>query len=215
VPHYFLLHDSHLFEGQILPAFAGSWQGKSFEPIVALARQLEPRIAAFGDKFRMGADKAMLELIARGMKFNRDIWEMALGEVLYYGARETPNAPVSFGSLRFLLGSTGNVLTSRSDWPWIDRAILGARTLRLGRGVYHPQDAGWNSTAEAAVIAAEASRVDSEGWHEAALKQFDASLDEEDRADELALARDALQGIRAIYQQAVDSNFIVVCEQIH
>jgi hypothetical protein len=216
LPHYFLLHDPHFFQTEIVPAFTLSWQTNTFEPVIAVANKLRPGIAAFSEKFRMGVDEPMLEHVARGMKFNKAVWEMALGEALFYGAKEAPDAPVSFSALRFLLGSRvkQSELTARSDWPWIDRAVLGSRTLRFGRGVYRPQDAGWNVVVEAASLAAEAQHVDPGSWQEAQLEQLDASLDEEDKADELALAREALQGIRMIYDRAAQFGFVVVCEYI-
>jgi hypothetical protein len=216
LPHYFLLHDSLIFHRDIVPAFALSWQSRSFGPVVPLAKQLQGGIADFSEKFRMGTEEPTLAHLAEGMKFDRAVWEMALGEALFYGAKEAPDTPVSFGSLRFLLGSRKEFgeLTARSDWHWIDRAVLGSRTLRLGRGVYRSQDAGWNQACEAALLAVEAQRVDPESWTEEQLKQFDSSLDDEDRLDELALAHDALQGVRTIYDRAARLEFVVVCEFI-
>jgi hypothetical protein len=164
----------------------------------------------------MGTDEPMLEHVARGMKFNRAVWEMALGEALFYGAKEAPDTPVSFSSLRYLLGSrAGNgEFEARSIWPWIDRAMLGSRTLRLGRAVYRPQDAGWNRPAEAASLASETRSVEPEKWRESDLDLLDATMDDEDRADELALAKEALQGLRMIYDRAALHEYVVVCEYI-
>lgn len=164
----------------------------------------------------MGSDEPVVEQISRGMRFDRDLWEMALGETLFYGATEVPDTPVSFGSLRFLLGSRAHesLMAARSEWPWIERAVLGSRTFRLGRGVYRSQDAGWNGPAEAALLADKARVVDPASWRSEQLAEFDASLEEEDRADELALAQQALQQLRTLYQRATEFNYVVVCEQI-
>jgi hypothetical protein len=216
MPHYFLLHDPHMFQSRILPAFASSWQDRSFEPVIPLAIQLRESIAAFGDKFRMGVDEPILELIARGMKFNRDVWEMAFGESLFYGAKEAPDAPVSFGSLRFFLGSSASSgeSISRSQWHWIDRALLGSHSFRLGRAIYRPNNAGWNTAIDSASLATLAGQVIPQTWQAAQLEAFDSSLDEEDRVDELALAHQALQGLRAIYNRAIEQGNVVICEQI-
>jgi hypothetical protein len=216
VPHYFLLHDSHFFQECILPAFGRSWQSSSFEPIGSLAPHFRPGIAAFTEKFRMGTDETVLEQIARGMQFDRDVWEMAFGEALFFGAREAPDAPVSFTSLHFLLASQTEAerLLARSEWPWIDRAVLGSRTFRFGRGSYRTQDAGWNSPMEAKLLAAEALGVDSGSWQADQLEKLDATLEEEDRRDELALAQQALQQLRSVYDRAVELESVVVCERI-
>jgi hypothetical protein len=216
LPHYFLLHDPLIFETQIVPAFTLSWKTCSFEPLAALAAQLKTGIAAFASKYRLGVDEPMLERIASGMQFDRAVWEMALGEALFYGAKEAPDAPVSFTSLQYLLGSRSDSgdLAARIDWPWIDRAILGSRTLRFGRGVYRPRDAGWNGPFEAVNLTAQLNGIDSEPWNVGHLEQLDASLDEEDKVDELALARDALLGIRTIYDRAAQVGYVVICEQI-
>ncbi len=192
MPHYFLFHDAAFFQTELVAAFTQSWKISSFEPLVAVAKQLKEGISNFSEKFRMGADEPILGHVARGMKFNRAVWEMALGEALFYGAREAPDSPVSFGSLRFLLGSRRDegALEARSEWPWIDRAVLGSRTLRFGRAVYRPQNAGWNGKAEAASFAVESQRVDPETWCEADLQLLDGTLDQEDLADELALAKE-------------------------
>jgi hypothetical protein len=216
LPHYFLLHEPFIFERQIVPAFAMSWKINSFEPLATLAAQMKPGITAFGEKFRMGADAPILEQLAGGMKFDKAIWEMALAEALFYGAKEAPDSPTSFTSLRFLLGSPIETieLNARSNWPWIERAVLGSRTLRLGRGVYRPREAGWNSPAEAGQLATQLHTLDSGTWNPGQLTLMDASLDEEDRADELALAVEALAGLRTIYDRAVELEFVVFCEQI-
>ncbi len=216
MPHYFLYHDPRFFQTEIVPAFALSWKINSFEPVVAVAKQLEKDIATFSEKFRMGTDEPILDHVASGMKFNRDVWEMALGEALFYGAKEAPDSPVSFGSLRFLLGSRmrEGELRARSEWPWIDRAVLGSRSLRLGRAVYRPQHAGWNLAMEAASLASEAQSVDPEKWLESDLELLDATMDDENRADELALAKDSLQGLSTIYDRATRLDYVVVCEHI-
>ena len=216
MPHYFLLHDPFIFEKQLVPAFAMSWKINSFEPLLAITAQMKQGIAAFGEKFRMGADEAILAQVERGMNFDKAIWEMVLAEALFYGANEAPDSPVSFTSLRFLLGSADETsgAIARSNWSWIERAVLGSRTLRLGRAVYRPGAAGWNGLAEAGQILDELQRVDPGIWSARQLQAMDATLDEEDRADELGLATDAQAGLRTIYDRAVKKGFVVFCEQI-
>jgi hypothetical protein len=217
VPHYFLLHDSHFFEERILATFTLSWQSRSFTAVAEMVPLIRPGIASFTDKFRMGTDETVLEQVARGLQFDRDIWEMALGEALFFGAREAPESPISFASLRYLLGAQPepDPLVGRSEWLWIDRAVLGSRTLRFGRASYRTQNAGWNSPQQVSLLAGEARSVDPAPWHASQLEKFDVTLDDEDRSDELALALQALQQIRSIYDRATEFGHVVVCEAIN
>ncbi len=216
MPHYFLFHDPSFLKAQVIPAFTQSWRERTFEPVGELLDGLRAGMESFKQKFCLSDQEPVLAKLAGGVRFDRDAWEMALGEVLFFGARAAPDAPVSFHSLRYLLGSAAEEapFTSRSDWPWIDRAILGSHAFRLGRGVYRPQDAGWNETAESADLLTKLQGVDVASWNIAQLRQLDASWDAEDLEDELALAGDALAGLRQIYADACRNQFAVVCEHI-
>ena len=216
MPHFFLLHDPLIFETKLAPSFATSWKINTFMPLAAIIEQMKAGITAFGEKFRMGADAPILEQLERAIKFDKAIWEMALAEALFFGAKEAPDSPISFTSLCFLLGSPleTNDQIARTNWLWIERAVLGSRTLRLGRGVYRPLSAGWNSPTEAAQLVTQLHTVDAGTWNPGQLTLMDASLDEEDRADEVALALEALAGLRTIYGRAVELGFVVFCEQI-
>jgi hypothetical protein len=216
VPHYFLLHDPSFLESAIFPAFSRSWQERSFEPVAELSVRLREGMASFKERFCLSDQKPVLAQLAEGVRFDRAVWEMAFGEALFFGARGAPDAPVSFYSLRYLLGSAGSdaPLTSRSDWPWIERAVLGSRSFRLGRGVYRPTDAGWNPEVESASILAELQDVDAAGWSIEKLHELDASWDDEDLEDELALASQAVAGLRQIYAGACRNHLAIVCEYI-
>jgi hypothetical protein len=216
VPHYFLLHDPSFLESAIFPAFSRSWQERDFKPVAELSVRLREGMASFKERFCLSDQKPVLAQLAEGVQFDRAVWEMAFGEVLFFGAREAPDAPVSFHSLRYLLGSAAmdGPLTSRSDWPWIDRAVLGSHSFRLGRGVYRPNDAGWNREAETVSILAELQNVDEAGWSIEKLRELDASWDAEDLEDELALASQAVAGLRQIYAGACRNHWAIVCEYI-
>jgi hypothetical protein len=216
VPHYFLLHRPDFLEGLLLPAFTRSWQERSFTPLTEIALQLRPRFANFQQKFCLPAEDTVLERLIRGIHFDRAVWELAFGEGLFYGAVVAPDAPICFRSMRWLLGSRADVNTQlpRGEWHWIDRALLGSRTFRLGRPVYRLADAGWTSGSESIALLEKLLEVDSTEWTIHELARLDQSWDAEDLEDEWRLAHDALAGLRHIYKQVHVGGYAVVCEYI-
>src|SRR5437899_2263500 len=80
---YFLLHDAESFDRRISPALAASWRRRTFRPIVVLAADLGPALAAFADRYRLTADeRPFLADLQADRPFDRRLWRHLAGEVL-------------------------------------------------------------------------------------------------------------------------------------
>jgi hypothetical protein len=211
---YFLLHDAATFHRRIAPALAASWRRRDFGAVAALAAELAPALDAFAARYHLTADEQpLLRGVTAGQPFDRRLWRHLAGEVLLYAAVDAPALQTAPETLATLLapGQPG-----RDEWP-LDRlapilqAHFGSRDLDFGGVVYRPGHAGLNDTADVARLAAELAAVDPARWTAGDLYGL---ADDEERAEELAFARECFAALRAVYEQARANGQVVACEDI-
>jgi hypothetical protein len=211
---YFLLHDAETFHRRIAPALAASWQRRDFGPVAALAAELASALAAFAARFHLTTDEApLLRGVTTGQPFDRRLWRHLAGEVLLYAAADAPALQTAPETLAALLapGQPG-----RDEWP-LDRlapilqAHYGSRDVDFGGVVYRPGHAGLNDTADVERLAADLAAVDPECWTADDLRGL---TDDEERAEELAFARECFAALQDVYRQARELGQVIVCEEI-
>jgi hypothetical protein len=206
MPLYFLLHDAARFDGELRPALAAAWRRRSFEPCRPLCAALAPAAVAFAERYHTGHDEPLLAQVARGSApFDRDFWRLLVGEVLLYGAGSVPEIVTAPDTLSHLLAGP-------DDAAPIRQAHFGSHNLVFGGGFYRPDAAGYNDRTDVSRLADYLASVDPSTWTVADLAGLRAFADDEERADELAFARDALPPLAELYQGARDAGQVVVCE---
>jgi hypothetical protein len=199
---YFLLHDANMFHRRITPALAASWRRRSFGPVVALAAELGPAITAFADRYRLTADEQpLLAGLTADRPFDRRYWRHLAGEVLLYAAADAPAIQTAADTLA--------VLVKPEHRGAVRQAHLGSGDLDFDGVPYRPGHAGLNGAADVVRLADELAAIDAESWGAAAFAELG---DEDERAEELAFARECLAALRDIYTQARGQ--VVVCEDI-
>jgi hypothetical protein len=207
MPLYFLLHDAARFHVEIRPALAATWRRRSFEPCRPLCAALAPAAVAFAERYHTGHDEPLLAQVARGgVPFDRDFWRLLVGEVLLYGAASVPEVVTAPDTLGHLLAR------GQDDAAPIRQTHFGSRALVFGGGFYRPDAAGYNDTADVARLANYLASIDSSRWTVADLAGLREFADDDERADELAFAREVLVPLVELYRAARDAGQLVVCE---
>jgi hypothetical protein len=214
MPLYFLVLDADFFHRQAAPALTASWEQRSFTPCRALGDSLKSAAAAFAERFHTGAEEPVLARLADGFPFDRDIWRLLAGEVLLYGARdipEIPTAPNTLGCLlapeQYLRGSM-----SRPGLAPIYQAHFGTRDVVFGRAFYRPDAAGLNDVADVARLADFLDSIDPGAWTAHDLSELRGIADEDERREELELARDWFPLLQQLYRGNRGENRVIVCE---
>jgi hypothetical protein len=214
---YFLLHDADAFHRRLVPALAASWRRRDFGPLADLAAELIPALDAFADRYHLtAAEEPLLKRLTAALPFDRRLWRHLAGEVLLYAAADAPALQTAPDTLAALLapGQPG-----RDEWP-LDRlapilqAHHGSRDLDFGGVIYRPGHAGLNDAGDVARLADDLAAVDPARWTVDDLRAIPDLNDEDERAEELAFARDCFAALRALYGQARERGRVVVCEEI-
>jgi hypothetical protein len=214
MPVYFMLLDGACFEEQIRPALSASWRQRSFEPCRALCSALVPAAQSYLEKYHVGPDEPLLYKFARHLPFDRDYWRLLVGEILLFAAVEIPEIQIAPEVLCCLLAPehyrAGTV--PRERFAPIQQAHFGARELLFGGKCYRPEYAGYNHREDVARLADYLKSQDPNQWTTADLSGFREVADEDERAEELAFARDWFPALCALYWQAREAGQVVVCE---
>jgi hypothetical protein len=211
---YFLLLDGTNFEAQMRPALAACWRQRSFEPCRALCASLEPAARANAERFHIGGESLVIQA-AGGLPFDRGFWRLLVGEMLLVAAVDVPEFQTAPDTLCRLLapGSDPAANLPREQRPPILQAHHGSRDLTFGAATYRPEFAGYNNGADVARLADYLASLRPEEWTTAALA--DRPGDEEDRADELAFAREWFPVLRDLYLGAHERGQVLVLEQVY
>jgi hypothetical protein len=214
---YFLLLDADSFEGQFRPALAAGWRQRSFEPCRALCASLLPAARAYAQRYHTGADEPVLSLVAQGLPFDRVYWRHLVSEVLLFTAVEIPELQVCEETLCCLLALQNYraSVTSRERLAPIQQAHRGTRDLTFGAAVYRPENAGYNNRDDVARLAEYLARVRPEAWTVSDLTDLRGVETEEDRADELAFAREWFPALGDLFQRARGQGYVIVYESIY
>jgi hypothetical protein len=211
---YFLVLDAAVFENEIRPPLAASWQARSFEPCRTLCAALTPAAVAFSQRYHTGDDEPFVARVAAGLAFDRAFWRMLVGEVLLVAATEIPELQTCPDTLCHLLAPRQCGERLREQLPPILQAHRGSRDLTFGAATYRPEHAGYNDAADGARLAEYLAAVRPENWKPEDLQGLAGADDEEARADELELAREWFPALRDLYQQASTAGRVVVLESV-
>jgi hypothetical protein len=211
---YFLVLDGISFEQQMRPSLGASWRQRSFEPCTALCTALTPAAVAFAQRYHIGEEEPFIARVAAGLSFDRDFWRRLVGEVLLVAAVEIPELPTCPDALCRLLAPGTEPDPSRAQMPPILQAHRGSRDLTFGAAVYRPEHAGYNNATDIARLTEYLGAVRPETWTPQDLYGLPGADDEEARAEELALARDAFTALRDLYRSARDGGRVLVLESL-
>jgi hypothetical protein len=213
---YFLLLDAATFEETIRPALAESWRRRSFDPCRPLAAELADAAREYRELYHTGADDPLLTQVALGLPFDRLLWRTLVGEALLFAAAEIPEFQTNADTLCCLLAPENfrrGVMARESLAP-IQQVFRGSRDVTFGPAVYRPEHAGYSGAADVARLADYLAGVRPETWRPDDLRDL-PDLAEEDRADELAFAREWFPVLADVYRLARDRGRVIVVESIY
>jgi hypothetical protein len=213
---YVLVHNRAIYEGAVRPALAAAWRARTFAPCLAHATGWAAAARAYSERYHVSPDDLLLLRLAEGLPFDRDLWRLLVAEVLLVTAVEMPELPPHVESLARLLapGQPEPDLSRREGLAPIHQALHGSRDVRFGLAVYRPGHAGLNDAADVARLAGGLDAVRPEGWTAEALAGV-PGLEEEEREDELAFAREWFEVLRGVYRRAAEAGRVVVLETIY
>jgi hypothetical protein len=211
---YFLVHDRTILEQHLRPALAAAWRQRSFAPCLTLCREWTPAARAYAARWHV-PDEDVLLLRADGLTFDRAFWRALAGELLLFAARDIPELPTRLDTLGYLLAGGPAVAGAgkRDTLPPIHQALAGSRDLTFGAALYRPEHAGYNNAGDVARLADYLASVRPDSWSSDQLAEV-PGLDEEDRADELAFAREWFAVLRSLYASAAEAGQVLVLERI-
>jgi hypothetical protein len=212
---YFLVVDGALFRQQLRPAFAASWQRRSFGPCTELCVRFAPAAAAFAAQFHVREAGDLLNAVAAGEKFDRALWRQLVSDLLWFSAREIPEMQTAPEELTALLapGEPEPVALPRDKRPPIWQAHYGTRDLTFGSGCYHPESAGYNEVADVERLSRYLEEIQPAAWRAGDLTGLGLASDQE-REEELAFLRDWFPSLQALYCRSAAEKSIVICETI-
>jgi hypothetical protein len=206
---YFFLLPRELYHDVMRPALASALRMRSFAPCQRLCDWLLNLNAAIpGD--------SLIRAILKGLPFDRAFWHGFIGECLVHGATDIPRLATAPDSLCCLLAPNhyGKPDAPRSDYAPIQMAHFGARDLVFGHGYFRPDHAGLNDRADVTQLAEYLEAVDPTIWQPADLTSLTECRDDQERAEELAYARDCWTALVELYRGARDRDMVVVCERV-
>jgi hypothetical protein len=219
---YFLVLDAATFEGRTRPALAAAWRARSFSPCADLCADLLPSAHSYAERYHTGDAEPVLGQVFGGLPFDRGTWRSLVGEILLFSALEIPEFQTSPDTLCCLLAPDhyrqARAAGGRNGVPPLLRAPIqqahwGSRDLTFGAAVYRPDHAGYNDREDVTRLAGYLADVPPESWTAADLAEM--GLDEEERADELAFAREWFPALVGLYEQAGRRNCVLVVESIY
>jgi hypothetical protein len=213
MPHYFMLFDPDLLQGQIIPALSASWREHSFAPCLDLCTRLTSAAQTFAAKYHVGSAEPMLSLLQRGIGFDRRYWQLLVGEVLLFAAEEIPEIQVSPSTMCYLLAPefSEDSITPRHDWPWIRKAHFGSLDLRFGTCIYRSEFSGFNDLRDVKSLNDFLTSIAPMEWQPDDLLGCPGIAPDE-AAEELDLLREWFPQLRDLYAHADKRHRSVVCE---
>jgi hypothetical protein len=214
---YFLCLDRDFFLQRIRPTLAESWRLRSFEPCRSLCRELLPATQEYARRYHLGEETPLIAQIDEGFPFDRSYWRHVAGEILLFAAVEIPEYPHVGETLCCLLApqETGREELLRSQFSPIRQALRGSRDVSFGGAIYRPDRAGYNDGSDVDRLAEYLQNVHPERWTPDDLLPLPDLGDEDERADELAFAREWFPMLVEFYQRMRKERRVVVIESIY
>jgi hypothetical protein len=214
---YFLCLDAETFLQRLRPSLGASWRQRSFTPCRSLCRELLPAAREYTRRYHTGDEETLVERIAEGLPFDRACWRLLAGEMLLFAAVEIPEFPTNAETLCCLLDSEASQQKAlcREQYTPIQQALHGSREVTFGSAVYRPDRAGYNALDDVARLADYLAAVEPDRWNADMLRALPELEDADDRADELAFAREWFPVLVELYRRARAERWIVVIESIY
>lgn len=213
MPHLIYPLDADLFAHELAPALARSWRERSFEPCRAACVLWLPKVQAYHADYHGLAEPTLVEQAAQGLTFDRHTWRALVGEMLVLAAVEVPLLQIPVATLCCLL--TGDTHEPRrEEFQPIHCALFGGRDIVLGTGYYRPSEAGYNLVSEVVTLSHYLQSINTQAWRPDALTSMAELADEDDRAEEIAFARQTWGSLVGVYQRAAAAGHLVVCERV-
>jgi hypothetical protein len=216
---YFLLLEAAFFHRELAPALTAARCQRNFAPCQPLCAALLPAARDFAARYHTGLDEPWLAEVARNgaaLPYDRDSWRHLAGEVLFYGATAIPHLLTAPETLACLLDGASPLAEPmrRAALPPILQAHRGSRDLVFG-GFYRPDHAGYNDTDDVLRLSCFLSAIQPETWDAETLAALLDLAGADDRAEELAYARQCFEALRDLYQQAAGVGQVIVCEDVY
>jgi hypothetical protein len=206
---YFFLLQRALYHEVMQPVLARALRERSFAPCQDLCTCLLARNSAV-------PSDSLIRAIREGLPFDRVFWHGLVGECLVHSAVDIPRVQTAPDSLCCLLAPDHYCKPDapRSHYAPIQKAHFGARDLVFGHGYFRPDHAGLNDEGDVAYLAEYLGAIDPMTWQPRDLTPLTDCRDEDERAEELAYARDCLTALVELYQSARERDLVVVCETV-
>lgn len=199
---FYLLIDTTLFHEHIQPALTASGERHRFQPCVELCRQLLPRVAELRERYHLGAEEPLLTRVA-SLPFDRHIWTMLVGEILFHAALALPEVE-----------NLEETLTCFLPPETVGQLLYGSRDLTFGRRIYRPEEAGWNDAADVRRLAAFLPSPWPTEWTVEQLRPHRPDVEEDELLEELEMARDWWPALCGMYEQARAQRCVLVWEYL-
>lgn len=213
MPHLIYPLAASFFCQRLQPTLARSWRQRSFAPCRELCEELLSRVRDYHRDYHGLAEKTLVEQAAASLSFDRHTWRALTGEILLFAAREVPLLQLPAETLCCLLApATLGTNLFREHFPPIHQALFGSHDLVFAGGYYRPDSAGCNNPEDVARLSAYLRSIDANLWQPAQLAALPDFPDDEDRAEELAFARQCWPGLVEVYRQAECQQDMLICE---
>ncbi len=203
---YFYLLPAPFFHGTLRPALTASWARRDFASCRPLCAELSAK--------ELPAD-CLIRQVPAGLPFSRHAWHGLIGECLLFGSIDLPRLQTSLETLSCLLAHDQAPASelARDRFAPIQQTHLGSRDLHFG-GYYRPEHAGYNDRADVARLLAYLQAQDPAQWQAEQLTPLPELATAEERAEELAHARDWWPALVELYERAAREDLVVVCEEM-
>jgi hypothetical protein len=214
MPLYFLLFDEDRFN-ELARLLAKGRADRGFSPLQLLRRELRASADQFAERHGMAAGNLLITQVIQGASVDRHLWRTLVGEILLISAAATPEIETAPETLACLLARDRfrDGLAPRERFAPIEQAHFGSRDLVFGDAYYRPEHAGWNNRDDVARLAQYLAGIDPAAWQVSNLDEL-RDISPEDRADELAYARQSFAVLQDLYRGANERGHVVVCEEI-
>jgi len=214
MPLYTILIEADLFHRDIVPPLTESWQQRSFRPCQQLLATLMPAGQAFAAKYHIGPQDLLLLETARSLPFDRQYWQLLLGEILLVAATEIPEIEIDPDTLGCLFAPDKypDEAVSRPQFSPIQQALYGTRDLAFGRKLFRPEHAGYNDVEDVLRLAAYLDAVDMANWSIDGLRRLPGLTEDVEREEELEHARAWFPLFTDLYRRAAGARQVIVAE---
>ncbi len=212
---YFLCLDADFYSQRIHPPLAESWRRRSFVPCRSLCREMLPAAQEYALRYHLAEETPFVARIAEGFPFDRSYWRQLAGEILLFAAVEIPEFPHVAETLYCLLAPRehGDDRPPREHSSPIRQALRGSRDVSFGGAIYRPDHAGYNDSEDVARLAEYLQGVQPDLWTPEDLSPM-REVEVDDRADELAFAREWFPELAAFYRRMDEERRVAVIESI-